>query len=132
MAKTGNAILEHYEWYSNIESKISLIRDIIVHALPVERLYLFGSYVDGGFSSDRESDLDFFVVLEDSYSRSPHEALVEMEHVLWEDSRWGLNASYIPTDFLAQKSSRFNEMAKVTTLEQKVFRDGRLVYDKRL
>ncbi|MDR1422866.1 MAG: nucleotidyltransferase domain-containing protein [Coriobacteriales bacterium] len=109
--------------YSNIEEQIAIIRRAIVETVPTERIYLFGSYVTGEFSSERGSDLDFYVVLDDAYEKKPLEAMQDISYALF-------GKKHVPTDVLANKSSRFDELAQVTTIEREVFNSGRLIYAK--
>jgi predicted nucleotidyltransferase len=112
-----------YKAYSNIEEQIGIIRRAIIETVPAERIYLFGSYVTGGFSPERGSDLDFYVVLDDTYEKKPLEAMQDICFALFDKKQ-------VPTDVLANKSSRFEELAQVTTLERKVLNSGRLIYAK--
>jgi predicted nucleotidyltransferase len=109
--------------YSNIEEQIGIIRRAIVETVPTERIYLFGSYVTGGFSPERGSDLDFYVVLDDTYEKKPLEAMQDISYAL-------LGKKQVPTDVLVNKSSRFNELAQVTTIEREILNSGRLIYAK--
>ncbi|MDR3262387.1 MAG: nucleotidyltransferase domain-containing protein [Tannerella sp.] len=46
-----------------VQEQIDKIKDIIVQTIPVEQVYLFGSYAYGTPRDD--SDLDFYVVMKD-------------------------------------------------------------------
>ena len=46
-----------------ITSEIEKIRDIIVNTIPLEKLYLFGSYAYG--TPNEDSDYDFYAVIPD-------------------------------------------------------------------
>jgi predicted nucleotidyltransferase len=111
------------EAYFDIEGQVDAIRNAIISAVPTEQIYLFGSYVTGGFSPERCSDLDVYVVLNDGYKKSPIEAMQEIGLAIYDKKD-------IPTDILANKRSRFDELAQVTTLEREVLNNGRLIYAK--
>ena len=55
-----------------INSEIEKIRDIIVATIPLEKLYLFGSYAYG--TPNEDSDYDFYMVVPDGSVR-PLEAI---------------------------------------------------------
>jgi predicted nucleotidyltransferase len=46
-----------------VKQEINVLTDVIVKTVPVEEIYLFGSYAHGTPRSD--SDLDLYVVLKD-------------------------------------------------------------------
>jgi predicted nucleotidyltransferase len=44
-----------------IQGELDILKDIIVNTIPVEQIFLFGSYADGTPHAD--SDLDIYVVM---------------------------------------------------------------------
>jgi predicted nucleotidyltransferase len=101
------------------QEEIRQITEIIRKTVPVERIYLFGSYAYG--EPHEHSDYDFFVVLPDGSMR-PLEAEQEIQ---WAVVQTPLRT---PIDVLADYVNRFDERKKFNTLERKVARDGRLLY----
>lgn len=47
-----------------IQDELSILKDIIVDTVPVEQIFLFGSYAGGTPHAD--SDLDIYVVMADN------------------------------------------------------------------
>ncbi|MDR0935390.1 MAG: nucleotidyltransferase domain-containing protein [Oscillospiraceae bacterium] len=99
---------------------INTMRDKIVAAVPLERLYLFGSYAYG--TPHKDSDFDFFLVVPDGgmepleAAHQAHSALIHMP-------------DYSPVDIMANYSSKFNALAKFPTMARKIVREGVLLYE---
>ncbi|MDR2197812.1 MAG: nucleotidyltransferase domain-containing protein [Coriobacteriales bacterium] len=119
----GTVLKTGAEVYFDIEEQVDAIRSAIINTVPTEQIYLFGSYVTGTFSPEHRSDLDVYVVLNDGYNKSPIEAMQEIGLAIYDKKS-------IPTDILANKRSRFDELAQVTTLEREIVNNGRLIYAK--
>jgi predicted nucleotidyltransferase len=100
--------------------EIQQIAQLIREAVPVERIYLFGSYAYGEPTED--SDYDFFVVIPDGSMRAL-DAAAEAR-----SSMRKLKNRHMPVDILADYSSRFNERSQFNTMERKIHRDGVLMY----
>ena len=58
-----------------INEEIEQIKNIIVNTIPLEKLYLFGSYANG--TQREDSDYDFYAVIPDGSMR-PSEAIDEV------------------------------------------------------
>jgi predicted nucleotidyltransferase len=104
---------------AQVQEQIDLIRDIILSAIPVEHLYLFGSYAYGVPNED--SDLDFYVVIKDD---APYKE-IDAEDVI---RRALYGKKSMPTDVLVIKKSRFEYRRTATTLEKEVATKGVLLY----
>ncbi|GHV94647.1 hypothetical protein AGMMS50293_09670 [Spirochaetia bacterium] len=102
-----------------VQDQLTTIKDAIVAAIPVEQIYLFGSYAYGTPRVD--SDLDIYVVMKDD---APYDA-IEAEHII-RDAIHGHKT--MPTDILVKKKSRFQYRITAPTLEQEVAEKGLLVY----
>ena len=46
-----------------VTDQIAILKDLILETIPVEQIYLFGSYANGTPTSD--SDLDMYVIMKD-------------------------------------------------------------------
>ena len=101
--------------------EITEIKEAIIEALPVEKLFLFGSYAYGTPTED--SDYDFYVLITDESIR-PIEARIRARRALSGIKRQK-NA-----DILADYRGRFEERSKFNTLERKISRDGVLLYER--
>ena len=104
---------------SVIKQELDEIISVITDTVPVETIYLFGSYAYGTPHAD--SDLDFFVVFKDDMQlrildaiRSIHKAVDPVRKK--------------PIDFLGTKKDRFLYKKNYATLERKIARDGIKLY----
>lgn len=103
------------------QEEIQQITELIKQTVPVERIYLFGSYAYG--EPHEHSDYDFFVVLPDESMRT----LEVTQAIHWAIAQTPLR---MPVDVLASHTNRFDEMKRFNTLERKITRDGRLLYER--
>ena len=101
--------------------EIIKIKDAIIKALPVVKLFLFGSYAYGIPTED--SDYDFYILITDG-SIKPIEARLKARH--------SLSGIYRQkdADIFAEYKSRFEERSKFNTLERKVAREGIVLYER--
>jgi predicted nucleotidyltransferase len=104
-----------------LKREIIQISDAIKAVVPVERIYLFGSYAYG--QPDEDSDYDFFMVLPDEGIK-PIEAVRQARFALIPLDRKS------PIDILADYSSRFEQRSKLNTLEQRILNEGGLLYER--
>ena len=100
--------------------EIMQIRDAIRAAVPVERIYLFGSYAYG--TPHKDSDFDFYLVLPDD-GMKPFDATGQAYQAL-------PRTRTMPVDILSRYKRDFEERSQFNTLERKVFRDGVVLYDR--
>jgi len=102
-----------------VRAELDKIKDLIINTVPVEQIYLFGSYAYG--TPHKDSDLDLYVVLKDD---------VQMRDI---DAGLQIRLAIIPVmdsavDIIAKKKSTFMERLNHITLERKVNRDGIRIY----
>jgi predicted nucleotidyltransferase len=102
-----------------VRAELEKLTELIINAIPVEQIYLFGSYAYG--KPHEYSDLDLYVVLKDE--------------VLMRDLDAGLQISLaiarkksMPVDIIAKKKKDFLMRLDDMTLERIVNRDGILIY----
>lgn len=103
-----------------INDEILLIKDVIINAVPVEKLYLFGSYANG--TPNDESDYDFYMVIPDNNIR-PIDAIGDAYMAMR-----GMKRK--PVDILAGTIEIFSRRSKQLTLERKIAREGVLLYER--
>ena len=103
----------------NVQEQIDTIKNIIVETVPVEQIYLFGSYAYG--TPQKDSDLDLYVVMKDD---APYRPLKAMEMIDFAMS----GRKSIPTDVLVNTKSRFLYRLSAPTLEHVVAEKGKLIY----
>jgi predicted nucleotidyltransferase len=101
-------------------NEILEIKDRIVNAIPIDRLYLFGSYANGNPNED--SDYDFYMVVPDNSIR-PVDA-IHTAYIAMRDMK--RNA----VDILAGTTEVFNRRCKQLTLEQKIYKEGIVLYER--
>jgi predicted nucleotidyltransferase len=104
-----------------LNDEIIAIKDTILKTADCEKIYLFGSYANG--IPHANSDYDFYVVLNDS---------VENPLITVEDIFWNLRKVQrkTPVDILADKYSNFEKLAKTSTLEKQIIKEGLKLYDR--
>ena len=104
-----------------INNEIIQIKNAILEALPVEKLYLFGSYAYGIPTED--SDYDFFVLIPIGGIK-PIDAKIMARHTLS-----GINRSK-DVDIFTDYIDRFRERSMYNTLERKIVREGVVLYER--
>jgi len=105
----------------NVAIKIELdkLKELIVNAIPVEQIYLFGSYAYG--TPRKDSDLDLYVVLKDDLPMRDLDAGLQIRLAI--DRKKSM-----PVDIIAKKKSDFLARLDDITLERKVTKDGIKIY----
>jgi len=102
-----------------VRDEIDKLTRIMVETVPVERIYLFGSYAYG--TPHKDSDLDFYVVLKPGVEMREIDAGIKM--------RLAFNAvQEMPVDLLTNHHDVFWTRAAEPTLERKILREGVLLY----
>jgi len=104
-----------------VNQEIINITEAICQAIPVERIYLFGSHAYG--TPNQDSDYDFFVVIPDDGMR-PLDAMKQA----WRALR-GIDRK-TPIDVLADYQSRFAQRSRLNTLERKIANEGMVLYER--
>ena len=104
-----------------MNDEIIKIKDAIVSAIEVEKLYLFGSYAYG--TPHKDSDYDFYMVIPNGGIR-PLDAMHQARSAMWEVD---VDKSI---DFLAGTTEIFNRRSKGVTLERKIAREGVVLYER--
>ena len=104
--------------FMTITNEILTIQYKIINAVPVEKLYLFGSYANG--IPNEDSDYDFYVVI--SNGLRPVEAVQSIFR-----SVRGMKRK--PMDVLAGTVDTFEQRSKQITLERTIANEGVLLYE---
>jgi len=104
---------------SIIESELDTLKEIIINTVPVEQIYLFGSYAGG--MPHKDSDLDLYVVLNDNAQMRLIDAVAKIRLAIGRKKT-------MPVDILANTFSRYHERAKGPTIERTISRDGIKIY----
>ena len=93
-------------------------KHFIDQILPVQ-IYLFGSYASGTYTD--ESDLDFYIIVQDSVSDLPAETMKAYKAVR--------KIKQQPIDIVVGTKSRFEARKEIPSIENEVYRKGVLLYD---
>jgi predicted nucleotidyltransferase len=102
-----------------IKDELEVLTRIIVETVPVEQIYLFGSYAYG--TPHKDSDLDLYVVLKDDTLMRDADAIDAISLAIYKTKTK-------PTDILVHKLSRYLERKQLPTLERKISQEGIQIY----
>ena len=98
-----------------IQAELDKLTGLIVNAIPVEQIYLFGSYAYG--TPRKDSDLDLYVVLKDNLPMRDLDAGLQIRLAI--DRKKSM-----PVDIIAKNKKDFVSRLDDITLERIVNRDG--------
>jgi len=104
---------------SDIKQNLNEISQIIAKTVPVESIYLFGSYAYG--TPNKDSDLDLYIVFKDELPMREIDAITAIRIAI--DS-----VKNRPVDLLGIKQNRFHVRKQYATLERKIAREGIKLY----
>ena len=104
---------------NDIQQNLIEISQIIADTVPVETIYLFGSYAYG--TANKDSDVDLYVVFKDEMTMRVLDAIRAIRMAIYPVKK-------MPMDILGLKQSRFDDMKIYATLERKIARDGVKLY----
>jgi predicted nucleotidyltransferase len=102
-----------------VRVELDMLRDIIIQTVPVDQIFLFGSYAYG--TPHRDSDLDLFVVLKDDVPMRAIDAAVKIRLAI--DRKKSM-----PVDLIVKKRNEYIQRRNNLTLEQKIAREGICIY----
>jgi predicted nucleotidyltransferase len=102
-----------------IRVELDKLTELIINAIPVEKIYLFGSYAYG--TPHKYSDLDLYVVLKDDVSMRDLDAGLQIRMAI-------ARKKSMPVDIVAKKKRDFDSRLDDITLERVVNRDGIRIY----
>lgn len=105
---------------SNIKPELDEIAQTIIKTVPVETIYLFGSYAYG--TPNEDSDYDFYAVIPNDSMR-PLEAIQEIYGAMR-----GMKRK--PMDVLAGTVEIFERRSKLLTMEREIHEKGVVLYDR--
>ena len=104
---------------SSIKQNLDTITKIIIETVPVESIYLFGSYANG--TQNVNSDLDLYIVFKDYMEMRELEAIRSIRMAIYP-------VKNMPMDILGLKQNRFDDRKLYATLERKIAREGIKLY----
>jgi predicted nucleotidyltransferase len=102
-----------------IKTEIDTLKEIIINTVPVEQIYLFGSYASG--TPHKDSDLDLYVVLNDNAQIRLIDAVAKIRLAI------GMKKT-MPVDILANTLSKYRERVEGPAIERTINREGIKIY----
>ena len=102
-----------------IQQELETLTNIIVNTVPVEQIYLFGSYACG--TPHKDSDLDLYVVLKDDAPMRLIDAVTRIRLAIGRKKT-------MPVDIIANKLSSYRDRAQFPTIERTIAREGIKIY----
>lgn len=102
-----------------VREELEKLTKLIVEAVPVEQIYLFGSYAYG--TPHKDSDLDLYVVLKDGLPMRDLDAGLMARFAIARKKTW-------PVGIIAKNKADFTDRKDGMTLERIVSRDGIKLY----
>ncbi|MDR0494601.1 MAG: nucleotidyltransferase domain-containing protein [Treponema sp.] len=102
-----------------IQSELDILKEIIIRTVPVEQIWLFGSYAYG--TPHKDSDLDLYVVLKDDTKTRELDAEVKILGAIG-------RVKTKPIDIIANKKSKYLRLMAGPTMERKIAREGVKIY----
>jgi predicted nucleotidyltransferase len=102
-----------------IQSELETLKTIIINTVPVEQIYLFGSYAYG--TPHKDSDLDLYVVLKDEVEMRLIDAVTKIRLAI-------ARKKTMPVDIITNKLSSYNERIQLPTIERTIANEGIKIY----
>ena len=103
----------------SVQAELDKLKNLIINAIPVEQIYLFGSFAYG--NPHKDSDLDLYVVLKDDLPMRDLDAGLQIRFAIDREKS-------MPVDIIAKNKRDFIDRLDYITLERKVNRDGIRIY----
>jgi len=103
-----------------IKDDLETLKQIILEKVPTDQIWLFGSYAYG--TPHKDSDIDIYIVMKDDAQMRELDAMSEVhgERIFRRTKK--------PVDLLAIKRNRFDYRAENFSMENKIKREGVLLY----
>jgi len=103
----------------SIKDELDILKDLIIKTIPVEKIYLFGSYADG--KPDVDSDLDIYIVMSDKADIKEIDAMKLIRKKIRDKKN-------MPVDIVVGKEKKFNIRKSYITIENQIEKNGILLY----
>ena len=102
-----------------IQAELDMLKEIIVHTVPVEQIWLFGSYANG--TPQKDSDLDLYVILKDEIVMRMVDAAIMIRHAIGRKKTMSV-------DVVTNTLSNYKKRLQFATLERTISRQGIKIY----
>jgi predicted nucleotidyltransferase len=103
-----------------IQDELNILKDIIVNTIPVEQIFLFGSYAGGMPHTD--SDLDLYVVMPENAGIREIDAMRLIRKAIRDKKT-------MPVDVMVSKKNKFDQRKSALTIERQIAREGIVLYE---
>lgn len=102
-----------------IQDELDILKDMIVDTVPVEQIFLFGSYANSTPHAD--SDLDIYVMMAENADIREIDAM-RLIHKAIRDIKT------MPVDVVVSKKNKFNQRKSTPTIERQIAQEGMALY----
>ncbi len=102
-----------------IQEELNILKKIILDTVPVEQIFLFGSYAGGEPHAD--SDLDLYVVMPDNVNIREIDAMRLIRKAIRDKKT-------MPVDVMVGRKGRFNQLRSIPSVERQIARKGMMLY----
>jgi predicted nucleotidyltransferase len=102
-----------------LQTELDTLKEIIIRTVPVEQIWLFGSYAYG--TPHKDSDLDLYVVLKDDVQMRLIDAAITIRLAIGRKKT-------MPVDVVTNTLGKYRERSKFPTLERTIEREGIKIY----
>ncbi|GHV78070.1 hypothetical protein AGMMS49942_28910 [Spirochaetia bacterium] len=102
-----------------VQAELDMLRDIIVQTVPVDQIFLFGSYAYG--TPHKDSDLDLYVVLKDDVEMRDIDAALKIRQAIGDKQN-------MPLDIIVSKQSKYQKERLMPGIERVISRKGVVLY----
>jgi len=104
---------------TEVQVELDKLKEVIINTVPVEQIFLFGSYAHG--TPHKDSDLDLYVVLKDEVQMRLIDVIIKIRLAIGRKKT-------MPVDILANTLSRYRERTEGPTIERTISREGIKIY----
>ncbi|QGG47567.1 nucleotidyltransferase domain-containing protein [Heliorestis convoluta] len=102
-----------------IQEEIQILIDAIIRIVPVEKIFLFGSYATGTPHAD--SNLDIFVVIKEDIDIREIDAMKLINKAIRDKKT-------MPVDVIVNKKNKFDQRKYTPSIERQIAQEGMVVY----
>jgi len=102
-----------------IKDELDKLKELIIHTVPVEQIWLFGSYAYG--TPHKDSDLDLYVVLNDDIQMRIIDAAINIRIAIGRKKT-------MPVDVVTNTLGKYRERSSFPSLERTVANKGIKIY----
>ena len=102
-----------------LQTELDTLKEIILRTVPVEQIWLFGSYAYG--TPHKDSDIDLYVVLKDDVQIRLIDASISIRIAIGRKKT-------MPVDIVTNTLGKYCERLKFPTLERTISQKGIKIY----